>query len=179
MMWFKVIAVTSHKTALFLWKNTWFKHDQTSSMVTFSLSVTQSPSSSVSLLHAHSNMIYVIWGHVSRKDSQALGQCRCVATFCPLPWGFTEQDSAVWVLEEWTRSWKTWSQLWHILTIWKWVKPLISLHPNMLLYKLEGNYACLPHRIVMRIKWDNVSEHASKTTLHAHTRYKKIWNQIL
>lgn len=73
--WFKIIAVTSHKMTLFLWKNTWFKHmDQTSSMVTFSLSVIQSPSSSVSLVQAHSNMINVIWECVLPKDSQPLGQ---------------------------------------------------------------------------------------------------------
>lgn len=38
----------------------------------------------------------------------------------------------------------------------------------MLLYKMGGSYARLAHRIVIRIKWDTVSEHTSETTLHTH-----------
>lgn len=112
-------------------------------LVSFKLSV---------ILHSHSNMINVIFACAGPGDAKS-------------PCALYPGDS--WTKTVWCGQKSSGPRverpLWHFLTTWKWMKPLLSLSFNMLLYKMEGSYACLPCRVVMRIEWDSVREHASKT----------------
>lgn len=59
------------------------------SLVTFSMNVTQCPSSRVSLLHALSNMINVILACDSHKDGKPLADFLYAWEMCSLPLPFT------------------------------------------------------------------------------------------